>query len=239
MFSPTERASPTGWRRRPTAGPTTRAWRCWTSRPASTRVLTETSTTRPRAGLDGGRPTLVFQPKCAGAGEPLSPSPRAAATPGDLPRRHRSRARDVTRDGRRRLRGELVNRPAEIAVVRPGRQGLPLPHLLQRRRDGEARRSGTVEEMTFAGAGGDGGPDVRRLPARLRREEEVPARAVDPRRPGRHLRRHLRLPLEPARLRRARLRRRDGQLPRLLELRPARGSSRSSARTRTSRSPTS
>ena len=57
--------------------------------------------------------------------------------------------------------------------------------------------------------------------ARLRPGEEVPARAPRPRRTRGDVRRRLQLPLERPGLRRARLRRGDGELPRLVELRPA------------------
>ena len=67
---------------------------------------------------------------------------------------------------------------------------------------------------------------------------EVPARPPGPRRAGRHLRRRVQLPLEPARLRGPRLRRGHGELPRLLELRPGLGRVDPRARIRTSRSPT-
>src|SRR6266545_604439 len=117
------------------------------------------------------------------------------------------------------LRGQLALPPGRDRGHRPRRQGLPLRDELQRRRDGEAR-SRISRGDDVRGRRRRDGSDVRGLPAGLRREEEVPPRAVDPRRPCRHLRRYLRLPLEPPRLRRARLHRRHGELPRLLELRP-------------------
>jgi hypothetical protein len=84
-----------------------------------------------------------------------------------------------------------------------------------------ATRLGETREDHGERVGRRAGPGVDRLPAGLRSAQEVAAAALDPRRPARRARRRLALPLERARVRRPRLRRRDDQLPRQLGLRPA------------------
>ena len=79
---------------------------------------------------------------------------------------------------------------------------------------------GEVREVTVQGLGRRAGADVDHLSAELRPAQEMAAAALDPRRPARRASRRLAFPLEHAGLRRAWLRRRRRQLPRLVGLRP-------------------
>ena len=81
-------------------------------------------------------------------------------------------------------------------------------------------RLGECEEVTFKGACGEPVQMWLVYPPGFDREEEVPGAAQHPRRPARGRRRHLPLPLEQPGVRRAGLRRRLRQLPRLERLRP-------------------
>ena len=83
-----------------------------------------------------------------------------------------------------------------------------------------AARMGEPEQFSFPGANDETVYGYVVKPVDFDAGEEVPGRVPDPRRPAGLVRQPLPLPLEPAGLRRRRLRRRDDRLPRLDRLRP-------------------
>ena len=77
-----------------------------------------------------------------------------------------------------------------------------------------------LEPFWFTGAAERESPGLRRQAAQLRSQQEVSREVPHPRRPAGRVGRRLVVSLESRALRRQRLRRGDGQLPRLNRLRP-------------------
>ena len=135
-------------------------------------------------------------------------------------RRHGRRLRAVARRRDDRVRPR-EREPSARALRLRGRRRRRAQARRDERRAPRASRARRDARDHGERVGRRAGAGVGHLSAELRSEAEVAAAALDPRRPARRARRRLALPLERARVRRARLRRRDGQLPRLVGLRAA------------------
>ncbi len=132
-------------------------------------------------------------------------------------------------------------RPPQVAggalLREAGRDRRPGGHADQRG-EGGRRADGRAGAVHLQGLERRDRPGLRREAGGLRPREEVPRGVPDPRRPAGIVRQRLSLPLEPAGLRRRRLRRGDGRFPRLDRLRPGLLATRSAGTGAASRSRT-
>ena len=127
--------------------------------------------------------------------------------------------------------------PAEVQVVSTdAAAGAPIVRTSFNKDRVAATAMGDAEQFSFPGWNGETVHGYVVKPADFDAGEEVPGRVPDPRRPAGLVRQPLPLPLEPADLRRRRLRRRDDRLPRLDRLRPGASPTRSAATGAASRS---
>ena len=127
---------------------------------------------------------------------------------------------EVTPTGDVVFQRHSVDAPPELAVVKSDGSGFR--YITAVNKELMSRTAiGAVEEMTFKGAGGDLVQMFVVFPPGFDRSGEISARSTGPRRASRDLRRRVQLPLASARVCRARIRRGDGELPRVLEFRPA------------------
>ena len=215
--APTASASPSSPATRAASTPCRRSCACGSARAAAGRCTAPNGTTRCMAPLlweEDGQ-ALLFTAEQQG---------RQHLWRFDLPDR---RAEVVVRGGTvsafDKRAGTLVTladsaaHPARVHAHLPGEAPRRIESFNDRVLAGV--RLGRTEELWFEGALGRPGADVADLPARLRREEALPAAARHPRRAACRRRRRLALPLEHGGLRGAGLRGVQRQLPRLLGLR--------------------
>ena len=144
--------------------------------------------------------------------------PVSGGTPREIFRGGTTAGAEVTPAGAVIFQQHTISRPPELASVALDGTGFRYLTSVNDARMA-ALALGEVKEQTFKGAAGEDVQMYVVLPPGYEPGKRYPLVQLDPRRPGRNVRRLLPLSLERPGLRRTRLRRRDGELPRLVELR--------------------